>query len=285
MDAFSRWTLVIAAVVMSATAAEAKSNASWNWGTNGSGACIAVDGVNKFFTPTNCQITVGPWWSAGGVKLTTKWIPCNSTYYYNLEAWNYEKLSGATPIHGIYGIAYQSDSSAFTWDDIDIWNPIQQQKNTPADPGSGGVGLQNWNVATRHFQGAVACMNADSPTKPTAATAAAAAKPRYDFGEWETTIRFGKDRLVLVRQLVLDEGKALKLDLLCPSEMVRSGGVDYGFGHAIARRPDRDVAEKTDIDYKAEPKKRGAEVRLTPNRLPYPTVVQLSMACKEPPPQ
>lgn len=271
--------IVFAAAVMAATSAEAKSNTTWNWGTNGSGSCIAVDGVNKFFTPTNCQITVGPWWSARGVALTTKWIPCNTAYYNNLEAWNYEKLSGAVPIHGIYGIAYQSDSSAFTWDDFDIMLPLQNQKNTPASPGSGGVGLQNWNTATRHFQGAVSCLNADSPTKPTTARATS---PNlvYDFGEWETTIRLDENRVRLVRQVALAEGKRLDVRLRCPAGMVRGGGVEYGYGHAVEERPHPDVAATTDIEFTASPQRGGANVRLKPNRLGYPTVVQLAMTCK-----
>jgi hypothetical protein len=272
--------LVAAVVVGTADSGQAKSNVSWNWGTNGSGACIAVDGVNKYFTPTNCQITLGPWWSAKAVGLTTKWIPCNSTYYNNLEAWNYEKLSGATPIHGIYGIAYQTNSGAFTWDDFDIWRPIQLQSNTPASPGSGGVGLQNWSLDTKSFQGAVACLNADSPTKPSSDAAAGAPKRLYDFAAWETVLDETRDRRRVVKQVVLEEGKTQSFRLNCPAGTIRSGGVDYGVGHATQQQPDPKKASKTDVRFSASPLRGGAEIRVKPNKLTYPTVVQLSMVCR-----
>lgn len=270
------------AAVASGVTRPALANSSSNWGTDGSGACVALTGVapESSYVPTDCVVVVSPWLGLSKLSTEVVGLSCPDDHPYSLEAYDAAGLG----LDDVEGIAYQSTSSHVSWNLVVMEaNPPTAPDEETGTPGTSSVGVFNWEVESHHYQAAAGCVSDWPPTKPASSDARSAAKPKvvYDFDEWKQAVKReeGHGRARLVRQVKLRAGETRRVKLACPVGSVRMGGLDHAVGHAVVEEPDPQRARRTRVDVFAQPTQRGAIVTLEPKRLAYPTVVRLAIEC------
>jgi hypothetical protein len=271
--------LALPALAIACAVSSAKADESYQWFSDGPGACIAYMDSDDYFVPINCVEIVGPWWSfTGAAQNTTQYLFCDEQNWLSLQGWNEISRSETLSLQRD-GIAYQTTGNYFTWSYLTL---DSYGFGTPENPGDGIIALVNWDPTHRYVQGALGC-TAGEPLIEAGDTdrQASSGRPvRYDFGEWSRISgKRGDDRRKVTRRVALTEGAKKNVQLMCPTGMVRAGGLEQAIGHTVKEAPDAKRAALTDVAIAAKPRRKGVMVTLEPNKLPYQSVAQLSIEC------